>query len=190
MLSERQTRDPVAWSHLHELLADAFATYAAGPAFALTCVFLRFDPAERGGTGHPPDSTRMRAILRGLERFGGDAAAPVAHRVEAAWAATLAVAGNSAPPAGDDARVDEVYDLLEELAPVARYSGLLRARMLADDWGAPGSVGPAIELWDVINAAWLYRIGRDDDFDPYALRKVSKRAAELCLRVAEREDAP
>jgi hypothetical protein len=52
----------------NELFADVFAAYTLGPAYACTCVLLRFDPttAYEEGPQHPSAATRVHAITRAL----------------------------------------------------------------------------------------------------------------------------
>jgi hypothetical protein len=45
------------------LLAEAFATFAMGPAYACATLLLRLDPAAKGHRYRPSDATRARIVL-------------------------------------------------------------------------------------------------------------------------------
>jgi hypothetical protein len=53
------------WSHSPELFADAFGAYVLGPAYALTCVLLEFDPLLANDTAqdeaHRPHASEVSA---------------------------------------------------------------------------------------------------------------------------------
>lgn len=65
---ESEAADPP--EHIHTLFADAFATYAMGPAYAYSAIVLRFDPraANSKSDTHPTSSERAEIIFQMLER--------------------------------------------------------------------------------------------------------------------------
>ena len=84
LVKERQANSPAdtierlemrarryAKNHIHELVADAFATYTLGPAYACAAILLRLSPIEGGADGfdHPTDAKRAEVILGILKRM-------------------------------------------------------------------------------------------------------------------------
>ncbi len=69
---ERTWAGRMAPALLEEYFADAFASVTLGPAYACTCLLLRFDPADAGAVGgdHPADRDRAHVILAVLGRVG------------------------------------------------------------------------------------------------------------------------
>lgn len=80
-------------------LADAFATYAVGPAYACAAIFMRLDPRPRvPGGGRAVDGARAQMIfemLRLAEATGSLAVSliPVLETLEKAWDEALAETG-------------------------------------------------------------------------------------------------
>src|SRR5205085_5768616 len=64
-------KDKQAESHLQSLLADAFATYAMGPAYACAAVMLRFNPVQASAdrADHPADAKRAHMVFAMLRRM-------------------------------------------------------------------------------------------------------------------------
>jgi hypothetical protein len=200
----RAARPPAARirAFLHEFFADVFATYALGPAYACTCVFLRLDPvdADREGATHPSALRRAHAIFRTLEAM--DAAegglvptyAAVTAALRATWARTLAGAGH--PGVAVDAEhaarldpfLDELYAMLRRELPTLRYGrpAWLRAERLAagmdPDRGSP-ALTAVDTIPDVLNAAWLARLDAASQ-DPYRVGRIGERALDACRTLA------
>ncbi|MBD2600932.1 MAG: hypothetical protein IM507_12545 [Microcystis sp. M20BS1] len=56
--------------YLYEHLADIFATYSLGPAFAFTSILLKFNPNQsQDGEIHPSNVKRVYIILKTLEKM-------------------------------------------------------------------------------------------------------------------------
>lgn len=56
--------------YLYEHLADIFATYSLGPAFAFTSILLKFNPNQnQDGKSHPNNVKRVYIILKTLEKM-------------------------------------------------------------------------------------------------------------------------
>ena len=178
-----------AGHHLHEQFADLFALYTGGPAFACTCVLLRFDPgaAYEASSGHPSDAQRTAVLLALLPEIDESYAA-LAARLSATWGSAVAAAGLEAPPQdGFERQVAtgrRVLELLRRNLPArAGYDGWARAFGLAGELvskTALGAVATAgVRMEDVINAAWLARLRSEKD-----VRRLERRAFELARRVA------
>src|SRR5262249_16861778 len=56
-----------AESRIHEFLADAFATYTMGPAYACSAILLRLHPLIDAKDGRPSDAQRAHVILSMLK---------------------------------------------------------------------------------------------------------------------------
>ncbi len=188
----RRARSDAHWPWLHEVFADAFATYVLGPAYGLACALDRFDPAAaRDGTPtHPPPNLRIAAIVAVLDRQNPDRRYDhVLHTLRTAWSGATAEAGTSEPAALTDpygSWLDDCMTFLTGHLAEARYgTGWWSAQELAhglggDEYGeAPHLVpGPAAghRMRDIVNAGWLARIGTTDD---RARREIERQAREL-----------
>ncbi|MEV0823738.1 hypothetical protein [Nonomuraea rubra] len=162
--------------HLHEFVADAFATYTLGPSYPLTAMVLRIDPTEvnRPSPTHPAWRDRvltMAQVLRELtlllrtrttEARSAGVYAALAEVVVRQW---KRLTGDTDP------EVEIAYVLAPHLAaclidhaPHARYHpgphlAALEGRLAGDDWTVPESITPA----HVLHAAWMWRLRHPDD---------------------------
>lgn len=180
--------------HLRELFCDLFAVYALGPSYPCTTVLLRFGPRRfdrDAGQDHPADRKRVHVVLRALRGLDPENRAydDIAGLLQGAWETARADAGMSAELSDEEAadlddRVDEWLDILDELAPKARYDGWLRAVRLRDRLttarGAADLDGA--DVADVLNAAWLRRLDAWDE--PGVVAVLDRRALELVLAAA------
>jgi len=181
---------------LHEYFADIFATYAHGPAYLCLAVVLRFDPvtAHVDGRDHPSAMNRVGVMLTTLSKMDDGAGLPLYGSVRDAvsdlWDRGIAAAhrhGRSS--ALNTASVEhrwttEIYRLLEQELPEAKYGGWLRAQRLAQGL-QPYETAPKLNEDDappdVLNAAWLWRLQRDDQTsDVYEAQQVDEIAKRLC----------
>jgi hypothetical protein len=193
---------------VHEFFADVFATYALGPAYACTCVILRLDPlgADREEERHPSALRRAHAIFRTLDAMNASAGglvppfAKVTRVLRDAWDASLQGAGTDGRldpqhAARLDLFLDELLDLLRRELPGVRYDRLawLRAERLADEMSrggsAPASLAPGDGIADVLNAAWLARLGVGEE-DAQRLARIESRALDACRTLPGVPDAP
>lgn len=202
-LLARESPGSHAWWALQEHFADAFATFAVGPAYAAACLLLRFDPSRASeppapGSRHPAASARAATILhvlREMDRAEGKlvpAYGPIVRRLEEAWRASEASArdGSGAPaaaPAGQ-ADADRLYEVLRVSLAGVRYDGWPRVASLAADLAGdadlarPARVEPSHRIADVLNAAWLWRV--EQSRQPGELIRVGERALALCRQLA------
>lgn len=178
---------------LHEHFADLFAVYALGPAFACTCILLRFDPstAYMDEKEHPSYAKRVHFILKALEKMDEAEGPMPRYRHIIKWLEDLwqrSLVASRQPKELDQAAILELNDQLEELynlvdteLPRVRYTGWLRAQRLADELQPDKDTMPMLQnedtLSDVLNAAWLCRIQHGDE-----VRRIGERAVKLCRR--------
>jgi hypothetical protein len=205
ILERESRRDARGWRYTHEYFADAFATYALGPAYACTCALLRFDPstASTDGERHPSEAKRMHLILgildemnrsEPLEPFGG-----VLQVLQEAWAEQIASGGEGAglderARAEVDALRDELLALMQQhMPPRLRYSGQrgMRASVIAAAMIGEAELRLVRDdtIAEVVNAAWecrlqAARLSRSD------VEPIAKRAFQLSLDIALRGGEP
>lgn len=161
------------WMWLNEFFGDIFATWALGPAFAFTCVLLRFNPVGAWiskDTYHPPDAQRVIAILEVMERMGD--LCGQASQVEKFWNAALASAGQSEVPrqvpnlaiSPDAVRkiAGRVYEIIEKGAPDVKYTTWSETVRLKEMLTSVPEEVPDFRIADLLNAAWRARLAPMD----------------------------
>lgn len=187
---------PSGADYFEEYFADAFATWATGPAYLACCVCLRFDAgaAEEDERRHPGALKRAHLMLSLLAAMGEEASA-AAQDMGARWTATLVTAGAAltTPDAGSRAQLDALAgafaELLADALPEAvRYDGWNRRAELRAALADDGATLPAgARAWDVIAAAWTLRMaaGADGPLPAqdalYRARDLGARACRLCF---------
>ncbi len=189
------------------LIADAFATFVMGPAYACAAIRVRCDPGRAyiGRDSQPEPDVRAQLILatlREMNQEGGRVVdgnwQQVADDLQAGWLAAVEQAKAPKPPAHSslagaiDAR--ELVDLLDErLTLTARYTTAkwLQAQRLVQAWEAqlkdrhaltvPREADePLTTLPDALNAAWLLRSRRPDSTEG-----LSDLGPALCKRILD-----
>jgi hypothetical protein len=199
MLAGERRKAEQMWSHLHEQFADVFATYVLGPAYAYTCLFLRFSAATASCASptHPSAVSRAHIILRTLGRLN-TGSKPFTGSIEllrTAWNAAVTSLGQKATIETPDelnalnARADMLYDLVDRAAPTARYSNWQKAATLSAQIcsaSEPGAADPPDDpdttIIDVLNGAWQARLASQSD--PH--KRVGSVAMRLCEKIAKR----
>jgi len=192
------------------LVADVFATYTAGPAYACAALMLRLNPNSPPVPGRPTDEERAETILAVLAQM--DAATPnppppfakVGQSLQSSWTLLLDGSGRHDPPG--QVHLDAAHAL-----------SMIKKRMLRDqaeftkaDWIEAESLGNAwwikinagqkpdvsanvlpnidhLRLRDVLNAAWQCRLLVIEQAQPEdasnATDKVTDAARQLCDRI-------
>jgi hypothetical protein len=163
------------------LVADAFATYTMGPAYACAALLLHFLPAQPArDAGH---AERAHIVLRTLERMnatGDNSYQDVITQVTAGW--ERVVSGPGAAISLTPAQTEELDGLLEDLWPLfelylrktarfehaAEKDGWLAAKKVSLDWRTSLRDHPdqplrteglgVVRLRDALNAAWYCRL--------------------------------
>jgi hypothetical protein len=196
---------PMSMAHarhyLDELLADAFATYYMGPAYAAAAVHLRFDPttAQREDEEYPSDLKRARVVLSMLERMNGDVpikpVGNVLDRLRDDWGTVCRLCGGPRLAAAEEDRLDQLAGaahaefrrVLRSSAeyPAAGHSGWLVAVRWQEQWhekvtkrqtlSVTDDITRTSKLRDALNAAWLFRI-----LHPAEVREATTPALQLC----------
>ncbi len=168
--------DPVKRRLMHETLADIFAVYALGPAYACTCFMSRFDPvtAHIDGQEHPSAARRGYAILKSLEQLDGGqfgTFSSIADSLRVTWEATLMLFGHQARIRDElgqaifqvlDEQTMLLYKKLDDRLKGMRYgiTDWTRCKKLAADLVGDAAL-PVVgrySIADVLNAAWYARM--------------------------------
>lgn len=175
--------------HLENCLADAYATYSMGPAYACAALLLRFDPSEAS------DVERAEVILGMLERAETEAQRASYREIldilRREWSAALGQA--PAEPVSDSIRqrlndwIDFFVNFFQKNAYRATYRDETWA--LALTWATEldaadpeiGDIPQVADLRDVLNAAWLCRVRHPGEAD-----RILKNAKGLWARLSKR----
>ena len=174
-------------------LADTFATYALGPAYACAAILLRFNPfgAYEAREQRPPDATRAYVIFQTLEKMNADGAGEyytdLMSRLKDPWDGVVQQLNPGTDPVRSDAVADEavktMWDFLRNGAEESLYYSGERWQaiqswpdLLREDGGAakvPWS-NEENEVRDLLSAAWDAR-----SRDPAATERISAEAKDL-----------
>jgi len=159
--------------YLEEYFADVFAAFSLGPAYACTCLLLRFDPAfahREEDKRHPSYAKRAYGILQTLGRMNIEKDSKgvfEAARDKLAdwWKQQLVSAGQNTVLSQDEMAqvsgiVSNFYEMLKTGAPGARFSRW-QAAIGQCNWlrtaPPPDVTASDFRLSDLINAAWICR---------------------------------
>lgn len=197
-------QDAKCAAFLHEYFADLLATYALGPAYACSCILLRFDPWDGylDKRVHPSESKRVYWILSVLKKMDeAEAVRQRAYRgvikhLKQVWEQSLESVGQPGTfekRLGEettqqlDAWLDELYFLAEDKLSAIWYRAedWLRARTelsnpLLDN--KPLALQDEYTLADVLNAAWWCRIQPGGE-ESARVQRVGERAVECCFKI-------
>jgi hypothetical protein len=200
------------------LVADAFATFTTGPAYACAALFLRLNPISPRRAGRPADTERAETILATLRAMNDGAAPPpfvqVTDVLDESWHLLLASTGGTGDGLGgtpigiDTARVlPRIKGRILKPEDAAYTSeNWLNARGLGETWWnsignttlEPAPDTPPQTLRDILNAAWWSRVlimqnSAPDVVEKYILRitDVARKSCEIIVaRRSERGDSP
>lgn len=192
---------------IHLCLADAFATYTMGPAYAYAAVTLLFDPARPYEAIDQPacDNSRVRGILKMLDCMDEGASdmssissySPVIDELENAWEAAKQQAAGPAEEE-EHRRAEEEAGYIDWLVPAmwTALRGKDCAHFNLEQWAAiekwpqhllNGTLNklkhlPGADLRQVLNAAWRARVSpsRGPDLD---LKELTKRVEQLADQI-------
>ena len=155
---------------VEELFADAFASYALGPAYGFTCLTFGFDPLlANAATGtHPPSSARVNLVTDVLRLLDDSDVNWLADAMDALWTDLVTV--SEAEPKEEGAPIvpdmwgKKITDLLTGHLTASKYSSWKEADRLSLDL-RPQNAGSETTLSDVVNAAWLARMRTDNGLE-------------------------
>jgi hypothetical protein len=198
---------------LADSMADAFATYAVGPAYACAAVLMRLNPRPADPGGPPVDDARAQMIFSVLKiadekADSGTTFEPLRLRLEQAWAEALA---ETTAKSGDGKTAEELarvfWTWAETNYVTARYQPsswtiaerlkdvlakrLASAPLSADDQAAMAA--GAGDIRDTLNAAWPLRLEEPDKTENIAAEALAvwketnarrQKATQLAGRVA------
>ena len=189
------------------LLADAFATFAMGPAYACAAVLLRLDPAYDGHRYRPSDSTRARMILGVLDEMNRTSMGvykDILQFLTQRWEDISRLVPTSAADEAEDILVPQrVSAYLHRKFKYKRtgYSpqGWIEARKWSMEWqqfprdpAVPKDLGVTHSLRDALNAVWDCRVAytqtlKSPDERDEAVDKVADVGRGLCDQIVHRK---
>lgn len=194
------------------LVADAFATFTAGPAYACAALMLRLNPNAPRLPSRPTDEDRARTILAVLAEMDvSDPATPppfmeVRESLAASWGLLVEDSGSGGPSQQGEWSLDAADALRKIKYRMVRQDRVgytktdwIRAKRWGDRWYLEVSKGDTPEvsadgpglgdmrLRDVLNAAWHCRLQiiknlPQQDVES-ATGKVMNAARQLCDRI-------
>jgi hypothetical protein len=193
-------RNKTKQQHMRVLLADAFATYVMGPAYACSAILLRFNPraAHHDRGMYPSDAKRAYVVLSMLKKMYKKDAPVLAkygdilEKLETAWNAAL-VNGQTTVK-GAPSHNEEQLDLwtsfvMNELSNAyAMYEGNLwdttydALELLLRNEVPKDKLAGQEEWRDVLNAAWAYRINKPDEY-----HNIARQAEELWQLIEDKK---
>lgn len=171
------------WFHAHEFMADIFAAYTLGAAYAYCVLFLRPDPGtlRAGTTTHPSWNERFHVILETLRRIGlhGGVTSQIVGDVERRWDESLSasVGDSGSDPDEINELIDFFYPLLDANLRGVRYATFGRAQQLVSPLQSSDPL-PEATIPDILNAAWLARLR--DLSDERKTAKIGRNATKEC----------
>lgn len=192
IMEQERLNDPTSIPFLRELFADLFATYALGPAYACTCIMLRFDPtqAQVDGADHPSSAKRVYFILKALDTMDkSEVTRPYRTTIETLselWRQSVIPQGTSLEESATT-QLNTWFDMF--------YFELAKKRSLKYSWGQASALIPMLKanspsknvlkqmatkttVSDVLNAAWICRLEElDDQSEVY---RIGENAKRLC----------
>lgn len=181
--SQWNPKNQKPWFHAHELMADIFAVYTLGAAYAYCVLFLRPDPGTLRAwtTTHPSWNERYHVILETLGKIvlHGGVTPQVVRDVERRWQSSLSASAGSRKPDAEELRklIDFFYPLLDTNLRGVRYATFGRAQQLVSPLRSGDPLRGAT-IPDILNAAWLARLYDLDDERQTA--KIGRNATKEC----------
>ncbi len=191
--------------HTETFIADAFATYAMGPAYVAAQVFFRFNPLSANVvSGISIDALRFEVVLRMLDKMSAGARTDMKqpyqwtiNQLRKGWADALE---DTQEPEAEleslrqaiDRCATHVYSYLANNSSVAYdpgrwerilgWSGCLQSGAVADI-----ELDCKEELRDVLNAAWWCRLHLDDPSQAPHLKEAARDLWDRILTECRKE---
>jgi hypothetical protein len=191
---ENKASDEVDRYRLQEYLADAFATYAMGPAYIYAAVLLHLDPltAYEDAGKRPASAKRAHVMFAMLKRMDENASiespyGEVIETLQEEWLATLhQVSQHDSLNDQDEKQLNSLVDYIGHFLDVSsvvayRHEAWIASETwqnaLFDDEVGQLEVRGDEELRDVLNAAWACRVKYQTG--PQGVDKIQRAAREL-----------
>jgi hypothetical protein len=192
--------------HMRNFLADAFATYAMGPAYVSAAVLLRFDPltAYEDQKDQPASAKRAHVLFTMLRRMNEDSGKDyvyedVIKQLEEEWTAALLQVQPPGALLDEDQKqlerwVNDLWAYLnrgDDTNYYLKYPGTSWGKLqgwyeqLLQGKVEDINVNDTTDLRDVLNAAWLCRIEQPDKTE-----EIAKSAIMLWERTKEPRREP
>lgn len=197
ILELERFHDPTSIPFLRELFADLFATYALGPAYACSCILLRFDPSRAyfDGAEHPSSAKRVYFILKALDKMDKSVVTrpyrTIIENLSDVWQQSVIPQGGQL----EEAQSAQLNVWLEKF-----YAALNKKHSLQYVWGPASALIPVLmsnspsdktlkqiaqpntTLSDVLNAAWICRLQCLDNGSQ--VYQIGENAKRLCLELS------
>jgi hypothetical protein len=201
-VDEEVTRQPGQRQVIEDCLADAFATYTVGPAYACAAILMRLNPRPKAAGEPAVDAARVEALFDFLDKADEEAGAGVSFadiraRLETAWQEAATEAGAAAASrAGSQSSTPAdlsqfFWRWAEQNSVTAKYTpkSWTRAMLWEENLLAllkdEDAIDPAgSDVRDVLNAAWLCRLNHPDQ-----TVRIAKAAQRLWERMRGRHVA-
>jgi len=186
---------------LHILVADVFATYSMGIAYAAPAILLRFGPGRRTREDVVSDAERGEVVLAMLDRMDREATGSpyraLLDRLREDWSWVLDHVPTTHGFRADDGYsavfVDKVWAIFDaHLRTTARYphdadsEGWLSVRKVQLAWQASHKASGEFtttdlelrKLRDALNAAWAWRL--ENPADEQTVKRLENAVTEIC----------
>jgi hypothetical protein len=191
------------------LVADVFATFTTGPAYACATVMLRLNPNRPRLPSRPTDEERARTILAVLAEMDASDPRPPLHpftevhkSLEASWRLLVEGSGSDDPSPREEwplNSADALTKFRNRLVGGYTKDAWIKAQKWSSLWWVAVSNGETPEipmdvptlrdarLRDVLNAAWHCRLKIAEELPPQDVKsatdKVADAARQLCDRI-------
>ncbi|HKQ75490.1 MAG TPA: hypothetical protein VJ810_17455 [Blastocatellia bacterium] len=210
-IGQDQEADKWRESRVHKFLADAFATYTMGPAYACSAILLRLNPSLGASCGTPSDIQRAQIILSTLtcmddkEKIMGPYT-KVIEKLGEYWNSTVSRVNPSGKLEPDYEtwlwRLAEKFS--KELgpttfrapalyAPIVEKRGWQRANEWSHEWLKQWNSNQNLSvpqpsndnLRDALNATWLCRLQIHDDIKEQSrkFKELQEVGRQLCTTI-------
>jgi hypothetical protein len=167
-------------AYLYENLADIFATYSLGPAFAFTTILLKFNPNQnQDRESHPSDIKRVYIILKTLEEIQENSEyRNIIERLQEGWTNTFDTLNN---------RITDFHKTLNDEISRARFTkdDFLRSNVLSEEICQDRTLEElqnlscqGYTLRQIINAAWIGRLHHSNQSN--IVNIINKNSLILC----------
>jgi hypothetical protein len=187
-------------SQMTEFLADAFATWVMGPAYACAALLLMFKPDRDLSAAE-----RATVILGTLDRLSArdstglvSPSTPLIHLLASLWQELLRQTSMEDRAEADRAELDSiVYAAVKHLERVLPFAAYGERQTLSTAWLAeklnvaleqrqPDIDASDLTVRDLLNAAWVARLGNDERY----AETLNDAVKNLALQVADERRRP